>query len=315
MNTTSSTKSQRLPTLTRYLVSHARALLGAVGSITQKPYSSLLSIIIIGIAISLPACLHVFLQGMALSSSSFQTTPTISLYLSSNTSTTSAQRLIKQINSFKQVSSSKFISSSQGLKDFAEQTKLQGVLQHMQHNPLPAIIEVTPVKQQQNPKAMHTLQVQLQNITGVKMAQLDTKWVSRLYNIVLLGKRISLILTVLFYAAVILIVSNIIRAHAQFAAQESTILHLFGASKSMIKRPLLYRGLILGLSGGLTSIIIVLFSVSYIKKPLLELSYSYKNPILLAHLSLHNCITILLASAILGWLGASLASYQHLNRN
>lgn len=310
---TSSNPSQpslQLPRLIHWAVSHCRAAGNAIAGMKQQPISSLVAILMIGIAIALPACLHLFVETADQAAQQFQVVPTISLYLPANTSPKEATQLMSQIKQFRQVDDVQFISSQQGLQDFSNQTQLKDVLQHLKHNPLPAIIEVTPIKQQRNITALKTLQTQLQRISHVDMAQLDTLWVTRLNSFLQLGQRLSLILTGLFYLAVMLIVGNTIRMHALSMQQENTILGLFGASPAMIRRPLLYRGSLIGLASGIVSVIITIISISYLKSPLLALSHSYQHPFEITYLGIQSAWHIILSSMLLGWIGARIASQQ-----
>jgi cell division transport system permease protein len=305
-------RSIQLNPLAHWGVNHSRSLLASIGSITKRPISSFIAMLIIGIAIALPAGLHLFLKNLQQMTQQFQTTPTVSLYLQPNTSKQQAASLIQQIKHYQQVQQATFVSSEQGLHDFTQQTNLSEVVQQLAKNPLPAVIEVTPKVTQQNPAALKTLQSQLQRLDGVQMAQLDSQWVTRLYNIVLIGKRLSLILTLLFYSAVILIIGNTIRMTALNYQQESKVLRLFGASAAMVRRPLLYRGICFGLSGGALAWIIVELSMLYIKNPALSLTQSYQTPLFITHVPLLSGISLLMSGSLLGWLGAWIAAKHHL---
>ena len=305
-------RSVQLSPLQQWLTEHGRALFSCIGSITKRPLSNLMAIIIIGIAIALPSGLQLFLSNIQTMTQQFHTQPTLSLYLAPNTSQQDSLSLIQTINRYQQVKKTTFISSKEGLKTFGEQTHLTSVLNELPKNPLPAIIEVIPKASQQSPNALKALQSQLQKLPGVTLAQLDTQWVFRLHQLITIGNRVTKILTVLFYLAVILIVGNTIRMAAQMYQRESQIQHLFGASRAMIRRPLLYRGAALGLCGGLLALMIIELSMLYIKGPASALAHSYQSTLLTTHIPLSTSITIILSGAGLGWLGARLAAKQHL---
>ncbi len=305
-------RSVQLSPMHQWLTEHSRALFSCLGAMLKRPLSNLIAILIIGIAIALPSGLQLFLMNIKLMTQQFHTQPTLSLYLAPNTSQQQSTALLHTINQYQQVDHTTFISSAEGLRTFGQQTHLTSVLDQLNQNPLPAIIEVTPKISQQSPSALKTLQSQLQQLPGITLAQMDTQWVFRLYQLLKIGTRITLILTLLFYLAVILIVGNTIRMAAQVYQRESQIQHLFGASKAMIRRPLLYRGTGLGLCGGILSWIIIELSMLYIKSPALALAHSYQTDLITTHIPLQTGLSIILSGAVLGWLGARLAARQHL---
>ena len=46
----------------QWLERHLQTLVGSLGRLWQKPFATLLTILVIGIALALPACLHVLVQ-------------------------------------------------------------------------------------------------------------------------------------------------------------------------------------------------------------------------------------------------------------
>ena len=305
-------RSIQLPRAHQLIAQHVRALLSSLGEIWKKPATNLIAITIIGIAIALPAGLHLTLVNLKTMAQQFNTDPRISLYLKPGTTIQSSQRLIKQVARYQQVESTHFISSQQGLANFAQQTDLSGVFDQLKHNPLPAILEVIPKLAYQNPTALKTLQNQLNQLPGVTLSQLDTQWISRLHALLQIGNRVTLVLTVLFYLAILLIVTNTIRVAAEAYQEEGQILRLFGASYAMVRRPLLYRGTQIGLFGGILSWIIIEFSMLYLRSPILTFANSYQSSFLMTHIPVAVGSGIVLSGTVLGWLGAWIAARNNL---
>ena len=69
---------------------------------------------------------------------------------------------------------------------------LADLLDYFDHNPLPAVIMVTPLSS--DPVQLPLLQAELQALPGVNEAQLDMEWVQRLNAIIALAKRGSYVL-------------------------------------------------------------------------------------------------------------------------
>ena len=65
----------------QWLERHAQTSIGSLGRLWQHPFATLLTVIVIGIALALPACLHVLVQNVRLASGGWNNALDISIYL------------------------------------------------------------------------------------------------------------------------------------------------------------------------------------------------------------------------------------------
>lgn len=304
-------KKIKLNPLVYWFTCHCRAFVFSIGEILRTPIASVMTLTVIGIAMALPTGLYVFLQNFQGLSKNWNSTPSISLYLKQNISDSQTKNLIKQINKIYSVAMVQYISPTEGLKQFEQLTEFNKVLSILNDNPLPRVLIVIPKKSTQTSKQLQQLLSTLKQFSQVDIGQLDLAWVKRLYYIVLLGKRITYTMTVLFSIGVILIIGNTIRLTTQNHQYEIEVLQLIGATQQFIRRPLLYRGLLYGILGGAIAWLFVAIFFKWLKAPAQALALTYNNPFLFHGVSMQFGLSMVIISAILGLIG-SLLSVHHL---
>ena len=152
----------------------------------------------------------------------------------------------------KNIASVVYISPEEGLKQFAQTDALREAIATLDKNPLPGVMVITPIDNQ-TPDQLNTLFTNLKEIPLVDIGQLDLTWLRRLYDIIIIGKRLAYLLSIIFGLGVTLIIGNTIRLIMQSKRDEINVMKLVGATKSFIRRPLLYRGTLYGILGGIIS--------------------------------------------------------------
>jgi cell division transport system permease protein len=96
--------------------------------------------------------------------------------------------------------------------------------------------------------------------------------------------------------------------------EEISVLQELGATDGFIRRPFLYQGSWLGLLAGGLAIGLLSIALWYLQGPLNELLTSYSSGFRLRSLNLVQAAAIVLASGLLGFLGAWLASGHYLRQ-
>jgi len=295
-----------------WVLNHIRACVYGFGEVIRAPLASIMTIAVIGVAMSLPSGFFLLLQNFQSISKPWNDTPSISLYLKQGVSDNQINHLLGDLKSRSDVKTVKYISPQQGLTEFKKTTEFSELANTLKDNPLPGVILVTPFKKELSPIDMQNLLVALKAIPAVDFAQLDIAWVKRLYYLITIGKRVIYTIALLFGIGVILIVGNTIRLTTQNHRQEIIILKLVGATNAFIRRPLLYRGLIYGLFGGCLAWLLVSLMLWWLSSPAIRLADTYGSSFAIQGLGPFTGLSILLISAILGFLGSWLAIRRHL---
>jgi cell division transport system permease protein len=274
--------------------------------------SGIFNILVIGIALSLPAGMYVLLQNAQGLVAQFSGTPQISLFLSMDAKTEDVDMLRKQLEQQPAIARVEFVPRAQALEQLKQSSGLADVIGGLNQNPLPDAFIVYPKPSEA--QALDGLRIELAKLPKVERAQLDSAWAYKLEALLKFGRMLVLILASLLSLALVAITFNTIRLQILTQREEIEVSKLIGATNAFIRRPFLYFGAIQGLLGGITAWLIISISLLLLNHQLVALAQLYASQIKLHPLSLGDSLTLLLFSMYLGWLGAWLSVAQHLSR-
>lgn len=274
------------------------------------PLPTLMTLLVIAIALSLPAGLFVLIKNVQALSEGWEGNAQVSLYLTDKTSDTQGRSLATALAERVDVKRTEYISRERALAEFREQSGLGDILQELGENPLPAVIVVYPA---QNELAQaQKLRDDLAKKVEVDEAQLDAQWVQRLYAMLELGERLVLALSIGLALAVLLVIVNTIRLGIESRRDEIVIVKLVGGTDAYVRRPFLYTGFWYGLGGSLIALLLIQILLLWLDGPVQVVADLYRSEFELAGLGWDTSLLILLGSVLVGLLGAALAVRQHL---
>lgn len=298
-----------------YLTMHLRAFLQGVGDLARQPIGNLMTVLVLAIAILLPALFYfVGINAQAIGKR-WHDQPQISLYVKAGTSENDAQQLTASIRQNPLVNTSAYISPEQGWSSLDNMLHLTNMKEQLGGNPLPGVIRVTPHWPGPTPAMLQQLTQNLAKSSLVASADLDIGWVKRLAYMLTIGERLLGGLGALFAIAVMLIIANTIRLTIARHHQEVCLLRLLGASKPFIVRPFLYRGVLFGLLGGALARCAVWGLERWLSEPIHALSLTYLSQFQLHTLNTAESVILIIGSGLLGLLGARLAAANQLSKS
>lgn len=295
-----------------YVLRHAQVFFYSLGQLSRTPFSMLMTAAVIGIALALPAGLHVMLDNAQTLSGGWDGAAKVSLYLKKGTSEDEARQLASKVQKLDEVVEVDFISSEQGLQEFRERTGYEAVLQALNDNPIPATLVVTPSLQFNSAEQLEGLASQLKGYQQVELVQLDSVWVQRLFAIMDIVRQGVLVLGIMLSIGVLLVVGNTIRLAIQNRRDEIVIVKLIGGTDAFIRRPFLYAGFWYGFFGGLIAIGLVYFSLLLMSGPVERLSGLYQTQFALHKMDFETIFIILALGIGLGLAGSWIAVGRHL---
>ncbi len=295
-----------------YLAHHKLVIRDSLARLLKNPVGSLMTWLVIGIALALPSGLFVAIHNVEAISSNWEGSAQISLYLHKVVSDQDGRQLARELNGHPDIEHVEYISATQALEEFQSLSGYGDVLTHLNSNPLPAVIVVRPVEQNAALESTRQLFAELEHLPRVDQAVLDLEWVQRLYSLMALGKRITLALTALLSLGVLLVIGNTIRLAIESRRDEIVIVKLVGATNAFVRRPFLYTGLWYGLGGGLIAWLLIRIGLLWISGPVAQLTGLYQSQFMLQGLGAGNTLLLWLFSALLGLAGAWLAVSRHL---
>jgi len=298
--------------LNNYLLRHAQTLIYALGQMSRRPFSTLMTVAVIGIALAMPAGLHVLLKNVQTVLSGWDSAAQISLFLHKGGSEQSALALADKLRARPEIASVDYISAGQAMDEFRRLSGFGDALGALDENPLPPVLVVHPALAQQDPASLKSLVTELRQQATVDLAQLDMQWVKRLYGLMEIGRRGVWVLGSLLALAVLLVVGNTIRLAIQNRRDEIVITKLIGATDAFIRRPFLYTGLWYGLLGGVIAFVLVQASLWVLAEPVNNLAGLYNSNFRLGGMGLMTISLLLSGGMLLGLLGSWLAVGRHL---
>ncbi len=296
----------------QWLERHAQTLVGSLGRLWQQPFATLLTVIVIGIALALPACLHVLVQNVRTASGGWDNALDISVYMKPGASLDQAKRAADRIRQRRDVDEVTVIGADKALKEFRTHSGFGEALDALQDNPLPHVLVVRPDAEYRGPAQVQALTGELKKIDGVDIVQLDTEWVRRFNAILDVVRRGVILAAGLFALGILVIVGNTIRLDIENRRDEIEVTKLVGGSDTFVRRPFLYNGVWYGLAGGLTAGVIVAIVVGTLSAPVHRIAGLYGSAFELQGGGLAGWLALLAGGAALGWLGSFIVATREL---
>lgn len=297
-----------------YFDRHAEVAKESLQRLLATPLSSLMTWLVIAIALTLPVGLFVFLQNAQQLSHEWDDAAQISVYLEQQLNEQQGRKMAQHVEGWAVVQQVRYISPDEALEEFKRSSGFGDALQYLNENPLPAVLVVSPRMGSADLQATQKLLEKLQALPDVEQAQLDLQWVDRLFRIMALGQRLALTLGLLLGVAVLLVIGNTVRLAIESRRAEIVVVKLIGATDGFVRRPFLYMGIWYGLGGGLLAWLMVNLVIFWLSGSVKELAAAYNGDFGLSGLGFSATLLLWLSSAVLGLLGAWLAVGRHLSK-
>lgn len=290
---------------------HHLALSQAVSRLLAKPLATFLSSLVVAIALSLPALGLVLVDNVGRLARGVSGKPEISAFLKHGLDERRTNEVETRLRADTRIAALRFVPRDDALKQLSERGGFADVAGALPENPLPDAYIIEP--KGDDPADFEAVRSALAAMPEVEFVQLDSAWVERLHAMVELGRGAMLMLAALLGAALVIVTFNTIRLQILTQRHEISVSLLLGATRSFVRRPYLYFGLLQGLLGGLVAWALVEGMVAVIAPRVEVLARSY-NIVLDMHGPdpLGVALLLLFASA-LGWAGAGLSVRRHLH--
>ena len=289
---------------------HRESLHASLGRLVARPWSTALTVLVMGIALALPLLLFVLLDNARALSGGLREAREFTVFLKTSEAATSASQLADTLSKRADVLSVTPRTPEQGLAEFRQLSGFAEALDVLEDNPLPNVLVVVPRLDGSADEPL--LLTELKADPRVDMVQYDAEWRKRLSAILGFGERAMLAMMALLGLATLLVVGNTVRMDIQARAEEIAVVQLMGASDGFVRRPFLYAGFWYGVLGGVLAVLAVAMVELSVRAPLLDLMASYQNRFALHGFGWRDAMVVICASALLGWIGAWIVSTRHL---
>lgn len=301
--------SSRLGT---WLDHHLYSFVASIGRMLRKPWATALTVGVMAVALALPLGLWLVLANVERLAGDVQRSRQISVFLKPVIDAAHAQVLAQALRARGDIDSVQLRTPAQGLAELRASGLGDAIaalsIDGNTANPLPSLLVVAP----KGDEAL--LASSLQALPEADLVQHDTVWRQRLDGWLRFGVRVTLVLGALLGLGALLVVGNTVRLDIQSRRDEIAVLQLLGASDGFIRRPFLYLGAWYGLAAGALAIGLLTLAGIALRAPLAELVDSYGSSFMLFGFDPATAAGVVLAAALLGWLGAGIVTGHYLRQ-
>ena len=295
----------------RAWVQHHRLSLAQTASrLARSPFATILNVVAIGVALSLPFGLYCLLANLEAVSHKISFEPQLTVFLARDATRSEVAAVESRLKGARGALAVRFISKEAALADLGRTGGLAEVIGSLPQNPLPDAFVVTlPAG---DPVLADRLELEFKSLPKVAHVQADSAWVRRLDALLRLGRTGVVLLAGLLGMALIAVTFNTIRLQILTQRDEIELCRLIGATHSYIRRPFFYLGSMLGVLGGLAAVGIVIGGLLFMNRDLGTLAGLYGSDLRLSLPTPREMAVVLVIAAALGWLGAHLSVSRHL---
>lgn len=297
-----------------WVTRHLQSMLAALGRLLRRPLSTLLTTLVIAVALALPAGLWLVVKNARAATGDLATAVQVSAYMKVGTPLARAEQLARQLRERAEVAAVRVVPAEDALKEFREHSGFGSALDALTDNPLPHALVVQPRIEQRDAGTIERLRSSLAAEQDVDTVQADAEWARRLAALLDVLRNLFLAAATLLAVGVLAVIGNTIRLEIGARREEIEVTKLVGGSDAFVRRPFLYAGLFQGLFGGLLALGLVALVLGAVEAPIARLTALYGGRFQLGGLSLDEAGVVLLVGALLGLAGAWVGAARHLSR-
>lgn len=275
--------------------------------------TSLLVWLLIGVALALPAGLFLLERNLSDVTSEWKGRPGFSLYFDLGTEIEIANELVMSLERLEKIDRVVLVTPEEALSEFRDNHDVADALDMLKENPLPPSVRAIVVEGVSG-NELEIIANQAGRHEMVEEIVIERTWLERLVAVSDVLNRLSWILSVLFGIGAVLVTSSSVRLAIEARLEELKVQKLVGGTNAFIRRPFLYLGAIYGVGGGVVAAMLVASALLVLEKPLNALFGSYGGNLEFTGFDSIFVGILLALGALLGIVGAIVASNQRLRR-
>jgi cell division transport system permease protein len=288
-----------------WLSQHVQALRGAFAKLAAQRAASLLNMLVIGIAISLPLGGYVLLGNLQGVATRFSLEPQLSVFLAAGAKPADRDALEKQLKADPRVGAVRFVPRDEALAELKKNEGIAEVIAALNENPLPDAFVVK--LRDAEPQQLEALAKELGKRPGVGHIQADSGWAKRLAALIEIGRLGIALLGALLATGMVAVTFNTIRLQVLTQREEIELARLLGATDAFIRRPFYYLGAIQGVAGATVGLAILWGGLVLLNRGVRALSETYGSAFAFSYPVPGDAMAVGAFAGLLGWLGAYLS--------
>jgi cell division transport system permease protein len=298
--------------LASYGAHHVQAFLGSLGRMARNPFGTLLTLIVISLALVLPLGLELFVTNARIATGGFANAVDLSVYFKTDVPLAKAEQLAKSARERPGIAHIELISADAALAEFRAYSGFGAALGVLSANPLPHVLHVHPTSDAESAESLEALRRYFAAWPEVDVVQIDAQWVTRFNAILGVLRSLLIIAAAILGAGVIAVIGNTIRLEILNRRGEIEVTKIVGGSNSFVRRPFLYAGILYGLGGALLAWAIAAGAIAMLAAPVATLARTYGSRYALVGPTAQELAILIAGGVLLGWLGAWISATRHL---
>ena len=289
---------------------HGDSLLASLGRMLGKPWSTLLTVGVMAVALALPLGLALVLDNAARLGGTIERAREVTVFLKQDIPVERARTLTQTLRTRADIAAVTLRTPDEGLASLRSggTDVYADALAAVGENPLPSVLIVRPRGDER------ALVGALTALPEADLVQHDAVWRDRLDRWLGFGERVVWVLAALLGLGALLVVGNTVRLDIQSRREEIAVLQSLGATDGFIRRPFLYLGACYGLAAGALALGLLTAAEFALRQPLRALADSYGSRFAFSGVEPLHGLLVLLVAAALGWLGAGVVTGHFLRQ-
>jgi cell division transport system permease protein len=240
----------------------------AVQSLFHDKWINFLSVLTIAVGLLFTAITLLTVFNISLATKDLPEKFSIMLYLKEDLPQPDIETLINTARKDPSVEKVKYITKEEAWKELKASLKnTDYVLEGVSENPLPDTVEIKLKSETISPETVKKLTANLGAIKGVSEIEYGEKFLSSIYSLSMGIKTVGAILIIIMSAGTLFVCYSTVKILFYRKNREIETYKLLGASKGFIRSPFIIEGAIIGLSGGILSLIgiFILYYLVFLK--------------------------------------------------
>lgn len=298
-----------------YFRHHRKTVLTSLLRLLRTPVQSLMTVLVIAIAMALPAALYTAVDNLRQLGNGIELNARMSVFLKKDVTDDQVGELIATLEQRDDVTGIVYLSRERALEEFRETSGFGDVLNLLDENPLPPAILVQPSDEvTRNPAAADELIRWFKSRETVDDVSVDLAWLQKLHAFINAGQQLALGLGVALGIGVLMVMGNTIRLAIENRRDEIVVVKLIGGTDGYVRRPFLYAGFWYGIGGGVCAWLLVWLAFLSMTGEVAHIADLYQSGFALQGPGLLALLILLLCGALLGLAGAWVAVAGHLRK-
>lgn len=290
---------------------HLRAIKEGFLMPMQTPWSSLFTVITLGICFYLPLVMWTVWQNFDELESQWQSKGSMAIFLKPGIQADEMTALQLDLDERNLIKSSQVVQSEDIRQQLNEDPQLNKVIAIIEQQQLPDQILITPHPDATNEQLIELSQ-KLQLNPSIDYVSFDADWFNQLQTLTRAFFYMMQASVVVFLVIVLVFLSHSIGNEIANHKKEIALNKLLGAYPSQIRRRFLYGGIYYGLASAALALLLLHSTLLWVANPIQELSASFGQSILIQSPSFSVSMLFLLMATAITWLGARFSASNHI---